>query len=329
VIGGQKCPPFVTKVAIDEECLMRVFLTGSRGFMGSHLAEYLTKQGNEVFGIDNLFHSCEKPIDPAIWTKGDIRNVIDLEKYIEWADVVVHLAAQIHVDYSIQHPQETLDINVKGTLNVLELCRKYRKRVLIASTSEAYGSSQSEFMDENHPLDCQSPYGASKVAADRLAKAYIDTYGMDIVIIRNFNAFGPFQNDGSYGSVIAKFTRKAMRGECLDIYGDGSQERDYMYIDDIVSAYDFAIHKLPRGVYNFGTGKTVKIKEVAQKVIQHVINEDAEIVYGPARAGEVQRLCCDTTKVKSFGWTSKTNFDYDLERYVKWYKETYGISSRR
>ena len=300
---------------------MKVFITGIRGFMGSHLSQHLRKAGHEVFGVDNMFHSCANDYG-GLSFEIDIRNKAKLEKVITFLkpDVIIHLAAQIHVDYSIKYPQTTLDINVSGTLNVLEIARKLKtKKVIIASTSEAYGSSQEEFMNEEHPLDCQSPYGASKVAADRLAKSYIDTYGMDIVVIRNFNAFGPFQNDGSYGSVIARFTKAALQNETLFIYGTGEQERDYMYIDDIIQAYEFAI-KLPAGVYNFGTGKCYTIKYIADKIIK-LTRSQSKILHIEPRAGEVQRLCCDISKVQQFGFKPSTDFDRDLEKYVTWFKE--------
>lgn len=287
--------------------------------MGSHLTNYLVEKGHYVSGIDNDFHSCNNPIVVPTLI-GDIRNIADMEMHIASSDLVIHLAAQIHVDYSIKHPLETLDINVSGTLNVLELCRKYKVQCIIASTSEAYGSSQMAFMSERHPLDCQSPYGASKVAADRLAKSYIDTYGMTIQIIRNFNAFGPWQNDGSYGSVIARFAKASKEYKNLIIYGNGEQERDYMYIEDIVSAYDF-IKDCPSGVYNFGTGETQRIKDIAYKILKLDHNEDSQVMHVAPRAGEVQRLCCDISKVKSLGWKSNTNFDRDLEKYIRWYNE--------
>jgi len=287
--------------------------------MGSHLSKFLFSLGHEIKGIDNDFHSCT--LTPAGEVRfGDIRNIKDMEEQIQWANIVIHLAAQIHVDYSIKFPQETLDINLSGTLNVLELCRKYSKKVIIASTSEAYGSSQVGYMSETHPLDCQSPYGASKVAADRLAKSYIDTYGMDIVIIRNFNAFGPYQNDGSYGSVIARFTKAALTGEPLYIYGDGTQERDYMYIEDVCQAYDFAVHKCPAGVYNFGTGTTQTIADIAANILL-ITGSKSKVIGIEPRAGEVQRLCCDITKARNLGFEPTTRFDRDLRKYIAWYRE--------
>lgn len=297
---------------------MNVFITGIAGFMGSHLAEYLTLQGHNVMGMDNYFHASKKEVIVPHY-KEDIRDQKFLHHafYREKIDIVLHLAAQIHVDYSIKYPQETLDINVKGTANILEECKRYGIKCLVASTSEIYGSSQTKYMSELHPLDCQSPYGASKVAADRLAKSYIDTYDQNIVVIRNFNAFGPYQNDGSYGSVIARFTKAALTNEPLYIYGDGSQERDYMYIDDIIRAYEFAM-KMPRGIYNFGTGDTQTVLEMANR-ITILTKSKSPIIKIESRAGEVQRLCCDIGKVSKLGWKPITDFDRDLKKYIKWF----------
>ena len=304
---------------------MHVFITGIKGFMGTHLANALANEGHLVTGIDNLFHPCKQELNKFVtFYEKDIRDIDWLRKYFQVnqvhpIDVIIHLAAQIHVDYSIKFPQETLDINVKGTANILEMAKKYNIKCIVASTSEIYGSSQTPYMSETHPLDAQSPYGASKVGADRLAKSYVDTYGMDIVTVRNFNAFGPYQNDGSYGSVISRFTKAGLAGEPMYIYGTGNQERDYMYIDDIVQAYKFAIDRLPADVYNFGTGKTEFISDIAFK-IRALTGSKSRVVKIKPRAGEVKRLCCDITKVKKFGFRPNTDFNRDLKKYVDWYK---------
>jgi UDP-glucose 4-epimerase len=143
---------------------------------------------------------------------------------------------------------------------------------------------------------------------------------MDIVIIRNFNAFGPGQNDGSYGSVIARFAKAALAGDDIVIYGSGDQERDYMYSTDICQAYDFACHSVPAGVINFGTGETHKITEIAAK-INHFFGNKSAVRHIQPRAGEVQRLCCDITKAKALGFKPHTDFDRDLIKYLTWYKE--------
>lgn len=296
-----------------------IFITGIAGFIGSHLAQNLIKEGYTVRGIDNLMHPSKNVVH---FDYGDVRYKADIEEHIKWCDVVVHTAAQIHVDKSIKNPQETIDINVNGTLNVLELCRKYDKRMVFASTSEIYGTSQSQEMKETHQLDCQSPYGASKVAGDRLCKSYFDTYGTDVRILRNFNTFGPFQNDGSYGGVIAIFVKAALKNQPLKIFGSGKQERDYMYIDDAVQAYKLMIDHdhLAGEILNCGTGKTISIKDIAETIVK-LTGSLSEIIHVEPRPGEVLRLCADISEAKKHGFKPETNFEEHLKKYINWYIE--------
>ncbi|MCK4522401.1 MAG: NAD-dependent epimerase/dehydratase family protein [Nanoarchaeota archaeon] len=291
--------------------MKNILITGNKGFIGSHLMKQL---GNEVMGIDNNFHPSKNKVESII---GDIRNKELVDELVQKVDVVFHLAAVIHVDYSIKYPADTLDVNIGGTLNILEACRKYNKKLIFASSSEVYGSSQAEYMNEEHLLDCQSPYAATKVAGDRLCKSYMDTYGMDISILRNFNTFGEWQNDGSYGGVIAIFTRQALAGKPITVFGDGSQERDYMHINDAIRGYVLAASM--KGVLNIGTGKTVSVLEIA-KMIKEITESKSEIVFLGERAGEVQRLCADISKAKKLGFEPRTDFKKNLIDYVNWYK---------
>lgn len=303
---------------------MKVFITGSAGFIGSHLYEKLKREGHEVKGMDDFSHPCKNYVIAEVY-KRDVRKKKDIWPYVKWADVVYHLAAQIHVDKSIKDPKETVNVNVLGTLNVLEACRKYKKKLVFASSSEVYGTGQTEYMAETHALDAQSPYAASKVAGDRLCKSYIDTYGCDICILRNFNTFGPFQNDGnegkSYGAVIGIFTRAALRSEPIQVFGSGSQERDYIYITDALKGYEIA--STYTGVLNIGTGRTVSINELAEK-IKTLCGSKSEIVHVMDRPGEVMRLCADISKAKTLGFIPSTNFDTDLRTYIEWYRKAYG-----
>jgi len=306
---------------------MKCLVFGSAGFLGSHLYSKLVADGHDVVGIDNFSHASKNPINKMM-LHGDIRTddmIVGgtIYDYVRESDIVFLLAAQIHVDKSIENPQETIDINVNGTLNILEACRKYGKKLVFASSSEVYGTSQSEFMSETHPLDAQSPYAASKVAGDRLCKSYIDTYGMDIAILRNFNTFGPYQNDGgegkSYGAVIGIFTKAALRGEPIRIYGDGEQRRDYIYVTDALKGYELASKYT--GVLNIGSGQTVSINEIAEKIIK-LTDSKSEVIHVDPRPGEVQRLCADITRAKSLGFSPETNFDVHLKSYIDWFRES-------
>jgi nucleoside-diphosphate-sugar epimerase len=293
---------------------MRAFITGNRGFIGSHLQEYLLGKGWEVIGVDNLLHPCQKETS---FIYGDVRYYQDIEKFVEKSDVVFHLAAQINVDKSIVNVGETIDINIGGTVNVLEACKKFKKKLVFASSSEVYGSSQMEFMDEMHVLDAQSPYAASKVAGDRLCKAYYDTYGLDVAILRNFNTFGDYQSDDSYGGVIAKFTKAALLNETLHIFGDGKQARDYISVKDAIRAYEFcAMNPTAGEVYNVGSGKTITINELADLIIK-LTKSKSNIIHEEPRPGEVRRLCADMGKIKKLGFSLEGDFEKDLSEYVK------------
>lgn len=298
---------------------MKIFITGAQGFIGSHLYHYLKSKGHQVRGIDNLSHPSSNP--GVLFDYGDVRYFHDIEPYVKWCDVVCHLAAQIHVDKSITNPQETIDVNVGGTLNILEAARKFNKRVVFASTSEVYGTSQQNWMNEKHQLDCMSPYGASKVAGDRLCKSYYDTYGLDVRILRNFNTFGPYQNDGSYGGVIAIFTRKALNGEPLTIFGEGNQERDYMYIDDAIKGYEVCLFNddLKGQVLNVGSGRTITINSLAKDIVD-ITKTKSKITHVSPRPGEVMRLCADITKAKKYGYKPSGTFKDHLRNYISWYQ---------
>ena len=278
----------------------------------------MTKLGHEVIGIDNFFHPSKNPNNIKI-QQLDIRDV-NVENLVAWADIVYHLAAQIHVDYSIQNPVETFDINVNGTIKILEACRKYGKKLVFASSSEIYGTAQEDQIAEYHPLRPQSPYAVTKVTGDQLCQVYKDIYGMNIDVIRNFNTFGPFQNDTSYGGVIAIFTKKALENEPLEIYGSGEQQRDYMYIDDALQGYLMSLTTNLRQPTNFGTGRTISINRLAE-MIKSITNSDSPIVHVAPRPGEVMKLQADITVAKSLGFEPTTDFERDLARYIHWYQE--------
>lgn len=298
--------------------MKKALITGSAGFIGFHLTNFLSKNGWRVIGMDNLLHPCKAKTEVIY---ADVRYSQDIEPLIKKVDVVFHLAAQISVDKSISNPEETFDINVKGTINILEACKKYKKKLVFASSSEVYGTALTEKMSETHPLNPQSPYAASKAAADLICFSYIKTYNMDVSILRNFNTFGPFQNDDSYGGVIAIFTRRALTGEPLKIFGDGKQERDYIWIDDALQGYKIAAsHNLKGKPLNIGSGKTISINKLA-KLIVRLTESSSKIIHTKERAGEVRRLRADISFAKSLGFKPETHFEKNLKEYIVWFKQ--------
>jgi len=317
---------------------MKLLITGGAGFVGSHLCDKYTKEGHTVLCLDNFMSGNLTHIRHLLdyrnfkLIKGDIRDFELLQTVMRDVEVVFHLAAQIHVDRSYIEPRLTYDINVMGTQNVLELARFYDvRRVIHASTSEVYGSAQYVPIDEKHPLSAPHPYGASKVAADRMCYAYNITYGMDVAILRMFNIFGPHQRDVGYGGVISIFTRRVLNNTPPVIYGDGNQKRDYTYVDDAVMAYDLAMKSKKKLVepVNFGTGKEVSINDLADKIIELCGKKDTiKPVHVDPRIGEVKRLIADASRAKSLlGWDAQCDLDQSLETFVKWYGD-YGFEER-
>ena len=314
-----------------------MLITGGAGFIGSHLCDKYIKEGHTVLCLDNFMSGNLTNIRHLLHDrsfkliKGDIRDFDLLEKVVRDVDVIFHLAAQIHVDRSNIEPRLTYDVNVVGTQNILEVAKLNDvKRVIHASTSEVYGSAQQVPINENHPLNAPHPYGASKIAADRMCYAYAQTYGMDISILRFFNIFGPRQRDLGYGGVISIFTRRILSNVPPIIFGNGLQTRDYTYIEDAVNAYDLVLkYKEAVGPINFGTGSEVSIVDLANMLIE-LCGKKGEMQpthVGP-RIGEVKRLIADATQAKKLlGWKPKFDFATGLKEYVEWYKN-FGLEER-
>lgn len=317
---------------------MKILITGGAGFIGSHLCEKYTKEGHTVICLDNFLSGDLVNIRHLLdyrnfkLVKGDIRDYALLENVCRDVNVIFHLAAQIHVDRSYIEPKLTYDINVMGTQNVLEVARFYDiEKVVHASTSEVYGSALYAPIDEMHPLNAPHPYGASKIAADRMMHAYMHTYGMNIALLRFFNVYGPRQRDVGYGGVISIFTRRVLSDMPPIIFGDGNQTRDYTYVEDVVKGYDLALNHEGRidEPLNLGTGTEITINEIADRIIQLCGKEKSmKTVHVDPRIGEVKRLIANSARAKEvLGWEPNYDFDEGLEKFVTWYKN-YGMEWR-
>lgn len=310
----------------------RVLITGADGFMGSHLTDRLLAEGaavsifvrgNSVNGtvrytLKNLAGR-EKQFR-AILT-GDIGSPDSIQLIKDDApEIIMHLAADAYVPNSFEHPREVMESNLWGTVNVLHAAKALPKikRVVCTSSSEIYGTAQYAPIDEDHPLNPSSPYAASKVAADRTAFSYWNTYRLPIAIIRPFNTFGPRH---TY-DVIPKFIQLALAGKPLTIYGDGSQTRDFTYVEDMVDAFVImGSHPKAAGAcVNFGTGKDVSIKKTAG-MIKEISGSSSPIVHVAHRTAEVQRLICGYARAKKlFGWKPRVSFKAGLEKNIQWAK---------
>jgi len=314
---------------------LKILVTGAAGFIGSHLVESCLDDQHYVIGLDNLSSGSNWNINHLLdnrsfkFVKGDIRDRGLLSALTKDVDILYHLAAQVHVDKSYIDPLETYEVNVQGTQNVLETARLNDvSHIVYASSSEVYGSNVADCpMAEEHPLRAPHPYGASKIAADRMCYAYAQTYGMNISIMRSFNVFGPRQREVGYGGVISIFLRRILSNFPPIIFGDGTQTRDYTYVSDTIQAYrtvaSYAVVDMSSRTaclpINFGTGVGVSVKDIALKLIE-LTSKELEPVHVDARPGEVQNLLADYTKATAlYGWQPEINFNDGLKRYVDWY----------
>ena len=311
----------------------RVLVTGADGFMGSHLTERLVREGARVsiyirgnsingtvlYTLKNLA-PFEKTFEEIITGNIASQDAVELIRKNK-SEYIFHLAADAYVPNSFGHPREVMESNLWGTINVLEAVRTMPnvKRVVCTSSSEIYGTAQYAPIDENHPLNPSSPYAASKVAADRAAYSYMNTFKLPVSIIRPFNTYGPRH---TY-DVIPKFIRLALEGKPLTIHGDGSQTRDFTFVDDMVDAFLVMGHH-PRAIgqaVNFGTGKDVSIKKTAH-LIKELSGSASKITYIHQRTSEVNRLIADTSLArKLFGWKARYDLKKGLEANIQWVKQ--------
>lgn len=308
---------------------MRILVTGGGGFIGSHIVEELLKRGHEVVVVlennPNLanLENVKKDIE---FVKADITDFNKLSSVVSPnLDGVIHMAALINVDQSISAPEAFLKTNVIGTFNVAEVLRKKNiPKLLYMSSCEVYGNIPKGKADENHPTNPRSPYAASKFCAERYLLAYSYTYNAPkITIIRGFNQYGPRQKTGAGGAVIPIFITNLLNNKKIQIFGDGKQTRDYVYVTDTARGIADAFEKNLQNseIVNLATGVETSIVDIANKTCNILGKNTKDIEFVKARAGELRRSCGDYTKAtKLLGWKPKVNFDEGLKKTVEWFK---------
>lgn len=307
---------------------MNILITGGAGFQGSHLAESLLKKGHTVTIINTFteekLRNIEHIKDDVRVVFGSITDPILVEKTMAGHDVVFHLAANVNVDQSLKDPRSFTEVNVVGTQNVLEAVRQYDIRMIHASTCEVYGDGhdlkEGELLDETAELKPNSPYAASKAGADRLCHAYHRSFDVDVTVVRPFNIFGERQKSGTFGALIPILVRKAMAGDKLTVFGDGSATRDYLHVSDLVTAYELVMEhsELSGQSINFASGVNTAVKDIAEYIAKAF---DGEIQFGPARPGEVSRFPADISKATSYGFKPEVAIWEGIDRYIEWAKK--------
>ncbi|MHB8963042.1 MAG: NAD-dependent epimerase/dehydratase family protein [Saccharofermentanales bacterium] len=303
---------------------MRVLITGGAGFIGSNLARYLLNENIDVRIIDNLStgHKCNLDKIDIDFVKGDICDAESTMQACKGIDIVFHLAASVGRQRSIDEPQHDSNVNILGTINVLEGMRKNGvERIIYSSSAAIFGELIMQSIDENHPQNADSPYGVSKLAAEKMILAYSGIYDITGICLRYFNIYGVNQRFDLYGNVIPIFAKRIYSGEPLTIYGNGCQTRDFVNVKDIARAnYLAAISDKGTNVYNIGSGSTITINDLAKTMID-ISGKNVGINYAPARPADVQHCKAQSDKIlNELGFYTSINLDNGLSEYMDWYK---------
>ncbi len=303
---------------------MRALVTGGSGFIGSNVSKMLLSKGVEVVVYDNLSSGNYDNIrDMNLqFIKGDVLDKDAVIEACRGVDVVFHLAASVGRQRSIDYPQLDSEINLIGTINVLEGMRANGvKKIVYSSSAAIFGELQSPEIDENHPQNADSPYGVSKLAAEKMILSYADIYDMTAVCLRYFNIYGVNQRYDLYGNVIPIFAHRLFAGESLLIYGDGSQTRDFVNVYDVARANVMAGMEYPEtNVFNLGSGASITINRLAE-MMQEISGIENGIQYLPERKADVKHCKANANKVaEKMQFKTVVPLEKGLEEYIQWYK---------
>ncbi len=321
--------------------MKKIFITGATGFIGSHLSEMCVKKGYRVVAFDRYNSNNDygwlknsQYLDRIELILGDIRDYDSVFKSLKNCDTIFHLAALIGIPYSYVSPLAYIKTNVEGTYNILEAARNKRiKNVIITSTSEVYGSAQYIPIDEKHPLNAQSPYAASKIAADQISMSYYKSYNLPVKIIRPFNTFGPRQSNRA---VIPRIITQCLLNNQSEIkLGNLTPLRDFNYVEDICKAYFYILKekKLIGEVVNVGSNTSISIKNIAKKIVK-ITNSNLKItqvkkIIRPQKS-EVNHLKCDNKKIKKItSWYPSTSLDLGLSKTIEWIDENFSSNDNK
>jgi len=314
---------------------MRILLTGVAGFIGWKTARKLLESGYEVVGVDNINDYYD--ISVKLWRLKDLKGFpnfkfhrVDIEnlealrvifEIYSPIDAIINLAARAGVRYSLENPFVYMTTNAQGTLNLLELSKDYGvKKFVLASTSSLYAGQPMPFKETlpvNTPI---SPYAASKKAAEVTAYTYHYQYGIDVTVVRYFTVYGPA---GRPDMSVFRFIYKIMKDEPIEVYGDGTQSRDFTYVDDIAEGTIKALKPLGYEIINLGGNHPYKLNELISK-IENLLGKKAKIVHKEFHKADMKATWADITKAQELlGWEPKVSLDEGLKRTVQWFKENW------
>jgi len=301
----------------------KVVVTGGAGFIGSHLALKLAERGNHVTIVDDLSTGRVENIAALLKTsgaelvRGSVTDLSLLQSVFSGASYVFHLAAIPSVPRSIEDPLGTHQVNVTGTLNVLMAARDSNvQKVVYASSSSVYGDTPTLPKREDMMPSPQSPYAVAKLAGEYYCSVFHQVFGLPTVCLRYFNVYGPRQDPLSpYAAVIPKFITSVLQGRPPIIFGDGSQTRDFTYVEDATEANILAVESDATGIFNIGSGDRVSINELARLVLE-ILGKDLEPQHLEPRAGDIRHSLADIALAKTFGYTPKHSLSEGVRRTI-------------
>jgi nucleoside-diphosphate-sugar epimerase len=302
--------------------MTRYAVTGGAGFIGSNIVAALIERGDDVVVLDDLSSGFAENLGDldVTFVEASVLDRAAVDKAVHGCSVVFHLAASVGNKRSIDDPIHDAEVNVLGTINVLEACRDAGVSRLVQSSSAGiFGELKQLPIAEDHPLEPDSPYGASKLGAEKVALAYARLYELEVAALRYFNVYGRNQRFDEYGNVIPIFVFQMLGGEPVTIYGDGEQTRDFVEVRDVVQANLRAANATgTSGAFNVASGTKITINELANLIAKEV-GGDPEIVHGPPRPGDVRHSLADISAAQSaFGFVPQVGLAEGLRDYVAW-----------
>src|ERR1035441_8790596 len=310
--------------------MRRALVTGGAGFIGSNLVGRLLDLGHDVAVLDDLSSGSSRnlPADPRLrFVEGDVRDRKTVHRAMDGASSVFHLAASVGNKRSIDDPFHDAEVNVLGTLNVLEEVRRGGVgRLVVSSSAGIFGELKTLPIREDHPVEPDTPYGSTKLCAEKLSLAFAKLYGFGVVCLRYFNVYGPNQRFDAYGNVIPIFVFQALRGEPLTIFGDGEQTRDFVNVRDVVQAnLKAAAADGVTAAFNIGSGTRISINELVRQ-IEDASGRNVTVQHGAPRAGDVRDSLADIGAARSrLGFEPAVGLDEGLPEYVRWAASEVGL----
>jgi len=302
-----------------------ILITGGSGFIGSHIAEHLLKEGHKIRILDSMLTGRNENLSgiKAEFVKGDIRNLDVVRKSMKDVDCVFHEAAQVSIPRSVENPIENNEINVDATLLLLDTARRSGvKKFVFASSSSVYGNVQQKDLPikEERILSPLSPYAVSKAAAEYYCKIFSDLYGISTICLRYMNVYGPRQDPNSqYAAVIPRFIDSVIRDRQPVIFGDGMQTRDFVFVRDVARANLLAMKaRVKHGIYNVGTGKSTSLLELLEK-INSITGKRIKPIFSESKPGDIKHSVSDISRIKEIGFKPEYSLDQGLRETIKYF----------